>query len=874
MADNRTRSDATEATLPPDSVAPEQAARRTTKELGPDDSGGEIAASDAGEEILSVGARVGRYIVVEKLGAGAMGVVYAAYDPQLDRKVALKLLRPRGGGAEARLTARLEREARAVAKLSHANVVGIFDVLVHEDRLVLAMEYLAGGTLTSWLASKKRPWREILKMFVEVGHGLAAAHAEGQIHRDFKPDNVLLDKNGVPKVVDFGLVRMRSTTGAHGSSPADDAADADEEAGLEQAGLEGDAQGDTADAARLTRTGAIAGTPAYMAPEQFIGGEVDARTDQFAFSVALFEALYGERPFAGNTVISLAESVTSGKLRPQPKNAEVPGWVRACLVRGLSVNPGNRFPDLGELVATLATDPIARRRRRVLAAAALTVVVAGVLTTGRYVGAKRREIEQQVAGHVAVADAALAEAAAKRADAKTLRGRAFAAFDSYARDAGEQLWSESLAAERAADADYQRGIQRLEAAVTLAPRRDLKGRIADALVDYVQLEGLAQDERDAIRRRLAAYDEDGRRARGLAAPATLRIDTDPVGLNVRIESYDSVTHRMAGPARPLGQTPLSLELAAGSYRLSFDETGKQVGFHDPVLLAPGETYQVSVRVPPRAAVPKDFVYVPEGRFLFGSSNEELRTAFLETAPLHEVRTPAFLIARYETTIGSWIAFLKTLPASRREVLRPQGRKDGQGGFVDVHETSDGRWEMSLRATEQTFRAGEGERLRYPERDRRAAQDWMRFPVAGVSPEGALEYARWLDRSGKVPHARLCTEREWERAARGADAREFPHGNGLLRDDANFDLTYDRKSGGYGPDEVGSHPASASPFGVDDLVGNVWDVTTSVLDRGQFVARGGSFYQCLKTLWSTNRDPVSSATRDHTIGLRICADVNL
>jgi serine/threonine protein kinase len=347
-----------------------------------------------------------------------MGVVYAAYDPKLDRKVALKLLRPRGGGDQTRRTARLEREAQAVAKLSHPNVVGIFDVLVHEDRLVLAMEYLAGGTLTGWLAAQKRSSREILKMFVEVGHGLAAAHAEGQIHRDFKPDNVLLDKNGVPKVVDFGLVRMRSTTGAHQVAPADDEDEVDDEV-----------KGDAPEARKLTRTGAMAGTPAYMAPEQFLDGAVDARSDQFAFCIALFEALYGERPFEGETLIALADSVTSGKVRALPKNAEVPGWLRACVLRGLSVNPSDRFPDLGALVTALATDPIARRRRRVLAAAAAAAVIAGVVATRQYVGAKRREIYKQVAEHVAVADAALASAAAKRAEAKTLRDRAFAAFD-------------------------------------------------------------------------------------------------------------------------------------------------------------------------------------------------------------------------------------------------------------------------------------------------------------------------------------------------------------------------------------------------------------------------------------------------------------
>ena len=157
---------------------------------------------------------VGRYLVVERLGAGAMGVVYAAYDPELDRKIALKLLRPQQGeGDQARRQARLVREAKAIAKLSHPNVVGIFDVGVHDGQVFMAMEYLAGGTLRDWMAAKKRPWREIVKMFIEVGHGLAGAHAEGLIHRDFKPDNVLLDKNGVPKVVDFGLVRLSADGG-------------------------------------------------------------------------------------------------------------------------------------------------------------------------------------------------------------------------------------------------------------------------------------------------------------------------------------------------------------------------------------------------------------------------------------------------------------------------------------------------------------------------------------------------------------------------------------------------------------------------------------------------------------------------------------
>jgi serine/threonine protein kinase len=200
------------------------------------------------EDVLAKGTSVGRYTVLERLGAGGMGVVYAAYDPELDRKIALKFLlgQQETEADNAHRRERLVREAKAIAKLSHPNVVGIFDVGVHEGRVFLAMEYLGGGTLRDWMNARKRPWREIVKMFIEVGQGLAAAHAEGLIHRDFKPDNVLIDKAGKPKVADFGLVRLRST-GLEASGP------------IEQAALE---ISETAHAP-LTRTGAIAGTPAY-----------------------------------------------------------------------------------------------------------------------------------------------------------------------------------------------------------------------------------------------------------------------------------------------------------------------------------------------------------------------------------------------------------------------------------------------------------------------------------------------------------------------------------------------------------------------------------------------------------------------------------
>jgi serine/threonine protein kinase/formylglycine-generating enzyme required for sulfatase activity len=823
---------------------------------------GSLSALDVGddavddEDVLRKGTSVGRYLVLERLGAGAMGVVYAAYDPELDRKIALKLLRAQEGrgGEKARRQERLVREAKAIAKLSHPNVVGIFDVGLHEGQVFMAMEYLSGGTLRDWMNAKKRPWREIVKMFIEVGQGLAAAHAEGLIHRDFKPDNVLLDKAGKPKVADFGLVRL----GAMGL----DAPGLVEEAFLEIS---------KAASVPLTRTGALAGTPAYMAPEQFLGRPIDARTDQFAFCVALYEALYGDRPFAGETVLALGGQVTKGQVRATPKSSDVPTWVRACVARGLQVGPSDRHPGIDRLLTVLAIDPGARRRRRLLAGAASLLVVGGALAVRHVLLSKRHEIDNQAAEHIRAADAFLAEAAAKRRESRMLRDQAFAAFDGYDRDKGETPWTNALATSKAAEAGYQRGVQRLEAAVALTPRRDLKDRIADALVDYIEMDGRSLAEREAGLRHLASFDEGGARTHRLNAPAIVRIDTTPAGIAAQIETYDPGTHFLAGPPRKVGTTPLELSLEPGSYRLTFEETATHVGFHYPVLLGAGEKLTKSIRVPIRSNVPKGFVFVPAGRFLFGSDNEELRGVFLETIPLHAVDVPAFIISKYETTIGDWLAFVDTLPAKQQEARRPHGNYAGLKGSIDVRRTPDAKWQITFQPAHGTYHALEREPFAYRERNRRVSQDWLRFPVTGISAEDALEYLAWLDRSGRVTGARLCTEREWERAARGADARDFPHGDQLSPDDANFDLTYGRKSEGLGPDEVGSHPASQSPFGVSDLSGNVWDIAASVLDQGQmFVIRGGSYYHNRLSALTSNRSNISSTTRDQTIGLRVCA----
>ena len=317
------------------------------------------------------GSRIGRYVVLGKLGTGAMGVVHVAYDPELDRKVALKLLKPRGGDpADAR--ARLQREAQALAKLGHPNVVAVHDVGIHAGQLFVSMEFVAGQTLHQWMeqdgeASGPRPWRQVLARFIDAGRGLAAAHAAGLVHRDFKPDNVMLGDDGRVRVMDFGLARGKDEVG-----------EASEVAEVGQRAALGTTTGGLL-VSRLTQTGAVLGTPAYMAPEQFHGELADARSDQFGFCVSLYEALYGERPFAGDTVGVLAvELLEREAIRSPPKRSGVPSWVRAIVVRGLAKQPDERWPSMEPLLDALSHDPAISRRR--WGAAALVLGLLGGAT--------------------------------------------------------------------------------------------------------------------------------------------------------------------------------------------------------------------------------------------------------------------------------------------------------------------------------------------------------------------------------------------------------------------------------------------------------------------------------------------------------------
>jgi serine/threonine protein kinase len=317
-------------------------------------------------------ARIGRYVVRRTLGTGGMGVVYSAFDPHLDRSVAIKVLRPDvvelGSGSGTRGAERLRREAQSMAKLSHPHVVGVYEVGEHDERVFIAMELVEGLSLHDWVRETPRPWSELLRMYFQAGLGLAAAHDAGIVHRDFKPSNVLVGADRRARVLDFGLARpavLAADPDADGVLLADDSDDVTTtvQLGAEQAavtfplgdGFEGGLDGATGPVVGgITGHGVVIGTPAYMAPELHAGGIADPRSDQFSYCVSLYEALYGERPFHGRTAFALADQMLEGRIAPPPLRTRVPGWLRQILVRGLAADPRDRHPSMRALLASVA----------------------------------------------------------------------------------------------------------------------------------------------------------------------------------------------------------------------------------------------------------------------------------------------------------------------------------------------------------------------------------------------------------------------------------------------------------------------------------------------------------------------------------------
>jgi tetratricopeptide (TPR) repeat protein/tRNA A-37 threonylcarbamoyl transferase component Bud32 len=331
MADKRTQSPAGNGTL--ETTAPDK--------------------GKASEHGLRLGTVVGRYVILDPLGSGGMGVVFAAYDPELNRRIAIKLLKPEIGRDLSARRLRLLHEAQALAQLSHPNVIAVYDVGTFGDQVFLAMELVDGPTLRQWLGAETRSWRSIVRVFQQAGEALASAHAAGVVHRDFKPENVIVGNDGRVRVVDFGIAL---TEGVDVRSP--------DLVRIGEGSLE----------TLATRTGVLVGTPAYMSPEQKTGRGSDARSDEFSFCVSLYEALFGQRP---------PDDLASERT----ENHKLPKRLRALLHRGLRPNADERFAAMPDLLAELGRCAPAAGRKSWHAGAALMTCALAIST---YLGLRHR----------------------------------------------------------------------------------------------------------------------------------------------------------------------------------------------------------------------------------------------------------------------------------------------------------------------------------------------------------------------------------------------------------------------------------------------------------------------------------------------------
>lgn len=521
--------------------------------------------SDKGRR-LAPGASFGRYRLLERLGAGSMGEVWSALDPLLDRKVALKLVKAEGTALEARAErkARLLREAQVMARISHPNVLAVFDSGECEGEVYLALELVEGATLREWLAAARRPWPEVLAAYALAGRGLAAAHAAGLVHRDFKPDNALVDAQGRVRVTDFGLARPA------GPAPA--------EAACARAGA-------ATSSAPLTQTGALAGTPGYMAPEQLLGRATDARTDQFSFCVALFEALYGARPFEATSLQALAFAVCAGKVRRPAPGSPVPRWLHRALLKGLSPDPASRYESMGALLEVLDRAPERRRRRRAAAGLAIGLAIAagaGLLEL------RQRRLELCAGGPRRFAQTWDAQRRRAVETALAATGRPFSA--GAAREVGALLdayahaWSESH--REACEATRVRGEQSerlLDLRMRCLERR--RGEVA-ALVELLERADGSIAERALPAAQALRGPESCRDSQSLAAVADLPADANARAAvedgyravaeakalvdTARYSAAIAAAEQAAAKARALGYAPL----LAGALYAEGDARGK------------------------------------------------------------------------------------------------------------------------------------------------------------------------------------------------------------------------------------------------------------------------------------------------------------
>ncbi len=516
------------------------------------------------------------------------------------------------------------------------------------------------------------------------------------------------------------------------------------------------------------------------------------------------------------------------------------------------------------------------RSRNLRRVGIFAVPVLVILAYGVFWLQSRRDLDAKVGEHVRSAEEASESASEGEGRLKFARSEALARFDTGDRDGGEALWEDILAMGPSIASKYLHASQQLETALALdSERADVRRALAELLYQRVRFsdeQGESELVPDLLAR-LELHDTSGRWMSLWESPGRLRVMTHPAADSVRVAKYEEAANGefSLSESAPLAMgADGSVELPRGSYLLMMAKEGYDEVLY-PVLIGRGEDVSVDVQFAKIGSVPENYVYIPAGRFLVGySGNEDLRRSFYETVPLHQSSTGSFLISRYETSIADYLEFLNDLEPEERQKYSVQAEGAGIGDSLTVSRGEDDVWVIEWRFGGESITAREGEPFHNGSREIRATSDWGLFPIAGISASDSRAYLAWLDRTGRLPGARFCTEEEWERAARGADGRLYPHGNHLKVGDANVDSTYGHRPPAMGLDTIGSYPATKSPVGVYDASGNVFE-WVQTKNAGTYLVKGGSFYFPAIVARSINRQVFPEETRSVHVGLRVCAD---
>ena len=743
------------------------------------------------------------YEIEERLGQGGMGVVYAAQDLELKRRVAIKFLL---GGSTAGHQ-RFHLEAVAAARVRHPGVVAVHRVGEIAGSPYYVMDHVEGESLNRYL--EQRPEldrRRRVELFVAICQAVRAAHQKGVIHRDLKPGNILVDRQGAPRVLDFGVAKLFT---------------------------------DDLQLAVRTLEGELVGTPAYMAPEQAGGsGEVDTRTDVFALGVILYQLLTGVMPFLRDSLAAMIHAVVYDDPEPMTHHGCDDRDLEAVVCKAMAKAPAGRYQSVDALARDLgcwlAGEAVTARPRSALVQAARFVarhyVASGVLLlvllslpAGLGYRSWRRDVQ--------VAElAAQGRVQADRLGRDALRLEQLARLArTRAQDAAARRKLREAA--RAVEADTVKALSLLERGLALDPEGAAPRQVLlEVLLARIGLaERLHQDTVARMYMALArSRDLDGSWAERIRGKGTIKIGDRARGARVILRRFalDRRGVLVAVQPREMGPAPLGpLRLPTGSYLLTLRKPGHS-DTRLPLLVRRGQTLELNPRILTPQQIPRGYVYVPGGRFLMGN----LADTFGEgLAPWQELELPGYFMRRHPFTAAEVVAFLGTRPPGERALFtsyfhkKPLLRHEpGRGGVLWLP------------------RVGE-----FAEDQRIQGKRWDITAVGLLTYPRAKQMVRW--EAQRIGRPERCVSMpslaQYQKAGRGADGRAYPWGNTWIPGAAA--VAEGRQV--YPVTAVpGSHPLDTSVYGITDLVGNVTSWTSTPYRsrhgsvRGFHYVAGGAF----------------------------------